>query len=224
MKKTILTLVCAIAALSVSAQRASSSSSSFFSTEKSDEKVTFGVRGGVNFSNLSIEGEGWDSHTGFHAGVNVDIPLLQSLYLSTGLYYTVKGFSGEETDGEEKVERKSSANYLEIPVLASYRYNFSDNAQLQVNVGPYFAYGIGGKQKYTAEYHSSRGWVIDAEGEQDYFDDEDNKFDVGLQIGAGVTFAKHIYLGLAYEFGFINVVPDYKTKNSNFMISLGYQF
>ena len=224
MKKTILTLVCAIAALSVSAQRASSSSSSFFSTEKSDEKVTFGVRGGVNFSNLSIEGEGWDSHTGFHAGVNVDIPLLQSLYLSTGLYYTVKGFSGEETDGEEKVERKSSANYLEIPVLASYRYNFSDNAQLQVNVGPYFAYGIGGKQKYTEEYHSSRGWVIDAEGEQDYFDDEDNKFDVGLQIGAGVTFAKHIYLGLAYEFGFINVVPDYKTKNSNFMISLGYQF
>ena len=205
MKKTILTLVCAIAALSVSAQRASSSSSSFFSTEKSDEKVTFGVRGGVNFSNLSIEGEGWDSHTGFHAGVNVDIPLLQSLYLSTGLYYTVKGFS------DDRVEKKASANYLEIPVLASYRYNFSDNAQLQVNVGPYFAYGIGGKQKYM-EY------------EWDYFDDEDNKFDVGLQIGAGVTFAKHIYLGLAYEFGFINVVPDYKTKNSNFMISLGYQF
>lgn len=227
MKKTILTLVCAIAALSVSAQRASSSSSSFFSTEKADNPVTFSIRGGVNFSNLAIEGEGWDSHTGFHAGVNVDIPLLQSLYLSTSLYYTVKGFSSDYTqeEGEYKVERKASANYLEIPVLASYRYNFSDNAQLQVNVGPYFAYGIGGKIKYTAhEYHSSKGWVIDAEGENDYFEHDDNKFDVGLQIGAGVTFVKHIYLGLAYEFGFINVVPDYKTKNRNFMISLGYQF
>ena len=231
MKKTILTLVCAIAALSVSAQRASSSSSSFFSTEKSDEKVTFGVRGGVNFSNLSIEGEGWDSHTGFHAGVNVDIPLLQSLYLATGLYYTVKGFSGEETEGghsgEYKVEQKSSANYLEIPVLASYRYNFSDNAQLQVNVGPYFAYGIGGKIKIKETdgvYSSGQLITNEIEEEVDYFNDEDNKFDVGLQIGAGVTFAKHIYLGLAYEFGFINVVPDYKTKNSNFMISLGYQF
>ena len=37
--------------------------------------------------------------------------------------------------------------YLEIPVLASYRYNFSDAAQLQINVGPYFAYGVGGKIK-----------------------------------------------------------------------------
>ena len=232
MKKTILTLVCAIAALSVSAQRASSSSSSFFSTEKADNPVTFSIRGGVNFSNLSVEGDGLDSHTGFHGGVNVDIPLLQSLYLSTGLYYTTKGFCKDQEEYDEfngrvtyKEEYKASANYLEIPVLASYRYNFSDNAQLQVNVGPYFAYGIGGKIKYTAqEYHSSKGWVTDAGGEGDYFNDDTNKFDVGLQIGAGMTFAKHIYLGVAYEFGFVNVIDDVKSKNSNFMISLGYQF
>mgnify|MGYP002625895421 CR=1 FL=1 len=230
MKKTILTLVCAIAALSVSAQRASSSSSSFFSTEKADNPVTFSIRGGVNFSNLSVEGEGLDSRTGFHGGVNVDIPLLQSLYLSTGLYYTTKGYGKVHEEGEymveNKVEHKASANYLEIPVLASYRYDFSDNAQLQVNVGPYFAYGIGGKIKYTEnEYYRSLGsWAINEERESDYFDDDTNKFDVGLQIGAGMTFAKHIYLGVAYEFGFVNVIDDVKSKNSNFMVSLGYQF
>ncbi len=37
-------------ALTASAQRASSSSSSFFSTEKSDQGVTFGIRAGLNLS------------------------------------------------------------------------------------------------------------------------------------------------------------------------------
>ncbi len=233
MKKTILTLVCAIAALSASAQRASSSSSSFFSTEKADNPVTFSIRGGVNFSNLSVEGDGLDSRTGFHGGVNVDIPLLQSLYLSTGLYYTAKGYSiNVDDDGASKniytAEYKAAGNYLELPVLASYRYDFSDNAQLQVNVGPYLAYGIGGKIKIKETdgvYSSGQLITKEIEEEVDYFDDDtNNKFDGGLQIGAGMTFAKHIYMGVAYEFGFVNVIDDVKSKNSNFMVSLGYQF
>ena len=232
MKKLLFTMVVAIMALTASAQRASSSSSSFFSTEKADNPVTFSIRGGVNFSNLSVEGDGLASRTGFHGGVNVDIPLLQSLYLSTGLYYTAKGYSiNVDDDGASKniytAEYKAAGNYLELPVLASYRYDFSDNAQLQVNVGPYFAYGIGGKIKIKETdgvYSSGQLITKEIEEEVDYFHDDTNKFDVGLQIGAGMTFAKHIYLGVAYEFGFVNVIDDVKSKNSNFMISLGYQF
>lgn len=44
MKKLFLVVVCAISALTVSAQRASSSSSSFFSTEKVDDGIQFGIR------------------------------------------------------------------------------------------------------------------------------------------------------------------------------------
>ena len=73
-------------------------------------------------------------------------------------------------------------------------------------------------------YSSGQLITKEIEEEVDYFHDDTNKFDVGLQIGAGMTFAKHIYLGVAYEFGFVNVIDDVKSKNSNFMISLGYQF
>lgn len=224
MKKLFITLVCAAFALTVSAQRASSSSSSFFSTEKSDQSVTFGVRAGVNFSNMSFSEDGvslsLNSHTGFNAGVVVDIPLMQSLYVQSGLFYTVKGCEAIEDDEKYTM----SPSYLEIPVLASYRYDFSDAAQLQINVGPYFAYGIGGKCTRT---EGGRDYDIDFFGGED--DDESmemKRFDVGLQIGAGITLAQHYYLGVAYEFGFASMsrYDALSIKNNNFMINLGYQF
>ena len=36
-------------------------------------------------------------------------------------------------------------NNIRVPVQASYRYNINNQYQLQVNLGPYFSYGIGGK-------------------------------------------------------------------------------
>ena len=91
MKKLFVAAVCAVFALTASAQRASSTSSSFFSTEKADEGVRFGVRAGLNFANLSGDHLDLDSRTSFHVGVIADIPLMQSLYIQTGLYFQSKG-------------------------------------------------------------------------------------------------------------------------------------
>jgi len=207
MKKVLLIAVCAILSLTASAQRATSSSSSFFSTEKADQPVTFGVRVGGNLSTMTGDIDDVKSRFGFNVGVNVDIPLLQSLYLQTGLYATQKGCKGDGYD------MKMNPLYLEIPVLASYRYNFSDATQLQVNFGPYMAYGISGKFKYEGH-------------EEDFFDDGGaKKFDAGLQIGAGVTVSK-FYIGCAYQFGLTNISDsdDGDMKNSNFMFNIGYNF
>ncbi|MDE7456452.1 MAG: PorT family protein [Prevotella sp.] len=217
MKKVFLTLACAVIALSVSAQRTGSSSSSFFSTTKSDQPITFSVRAGINFANMTLEAGkvsySPDTYTGFHAGVAVDFPLLESFYIQSGLYYTVKGAKVEDF----KEELTANPSYLEIPILASYRYNFSEAAQLQVNFGPYLAYGIGGKIKYEYERTSV---------EEDVFgDDAAKRFDAGLQIGAGVTIAQHYYVGCGYQFGLTDIGRDgIEVKNKNFFISLGYQF
>ena len=227
MKKLFVAAVCAVFALTASAQRASSTSSSFFSTEKADEGVRFGVRAGLNFANLSGDHLDLDSRTSFHVGVIADIPLMQSLYIQTGLYFQSKGAKSEfdmDYNGYDvKVEQTYSPMYLSIPVLASYRYNFSDALQLQVNFGPYFAYGIAGKYKVEA---SAAGESAD----EDYklFDSDEgdwNAFDCGLQVGAGLTFAKHYYLGFTYDFGLTEVADgDDAPTNSNWMISLGYNF
>lgn len=222
MKKLFVVIICAIMALSVSAQRASSSSSSFFSTEKAESGVRFGIRAGLNLSTLSLVEDNHtyttDSRAAWHVGAIVDIPLMQSLYVQSGLYFMNKG--GKETE-EEDYKVTYSPMYLEIPVLASYRYDFGSTAQLQINVGPYFAYGVGGKVKMEH----------DGEEESDDFFHEDSakKFDCGLQFGAGVTFASHYYLGFAYDLGLSNIAKnsgdsDGKIKNRSWMISLGYTF
>lgn len=219
MKKLLLTImVFAACTLTASAQRARSSSSSFFSTEKADEPITFGIRAGLNLATMKAK-DGKVSYTGdtrtsFNAGVMVDIPLLQSIYIQSGLYYTSKGYK-EKGDGWKST---ASANFLEIPILASYRYDFGDAAQLQFNIGPYFAYGIGGKFK---EEEGNK------EYSDDFFDDDTNKFDMGLQIGGGVTISKHYYIGVAYEWGLTNFwkdSDDESIKSKNFMINIGYTF
>ncbi len=218
MKKTLLLLVCAISALTASAQRAESSSSSFFSTERADQPVTFGIRGGVNFAKQSISSDGYSfslkSNVGFNVGVSVDIPILESFYLQSGLYYTVKGYKleGEDYEYEEAATEKVNPSYLEIPILASYRYNFSDRTQLQINFGPYVACGIAGKYKFGDE-------------EVDYFDDENKRFDAGLAFGAGMTFG-HIFVGLNYDLGLTNTLKDSEEsfKNRCLSINVGYNF
>lgn len=228
MRKKLLVLVCAFCALTASAQRASSSSSSFFSTEKVDGGVQFGIRAGLNFANESFSSDGYSaspkSRTSFHVGVIADIPLMQSLYIQTGLYLQNKGYKLEE-DGYEETAKPM---YLEIPVLASYRYDFSDALQLQVNFGPYFGYGLGGKVKGEEDGESG--------GEIDFFGDYDDegkagykRFNCGLQVGAGLTLSEHYYLGFAYQFGLTNIYDtpsgsDFKVKDQNWMISLGYNF
>lgn len=233
MKKVFLIAACAVFSLAASAQRASSSSSSFFSTDKAEQPVRFTIRGGVNFANIGVSGggesESLGSRTAFNAGVGVDIPIIESFYVQTGLFFTSKGYKRTEDRGDTRFTAKGNPAYLEIPILASYRYNFNDATQLEVNVGPYFAFGIGGKEKteeVTAFDKSTETAEIVTE-ETDFFNDDVKKFDMGLQVGLGVTFLKHVYLGVAYEFGFVNMFKDSdgeSAKNRNFMINLGYKF
>ena len=227
MKKVFLLAACAVFSLAASAQRASSSSSSFFSTDKAEQPVRFTIRGGVNFANIGVSGggesESLGSRTAFNAGVGVDIPIIESFYVQTGLFFTSKGYKRTEDRGDTRFTAKGTPAYLEIPILASYRYNFNDATQLEVNVGPYLAFGIGGKDKLEEKTEAA---VIETE-ENDFFNDDVKKFDMGLQVGLGVTFLKHVYLGVAYEFGFVNMFKDsddVKAKNRNFMINLGYKF
>lgn len=221
MRKNLLVIACAFCALTASAQRASSSSSSFFSTEKSDEGITFGIRAGLNMSNMTFSEDGIsgspDSRTSFHVGVTADIPLMQSLYVQTGLFFQNKGYKFDS----DNYTQTAKPMYFEIPVLASYRYDFSDAMQLQVNFGPYFGYGIGGKIKEESDYDNDE---IDFFGDKE--DDGCKRFNCGLQVGAGLTFSNHLYLGFSYQFGLSNISheSDFSLKDKNYMISLGYNF
>lgn len=213
MKKILMSLALVASVFSMSAQRASDSETSFFSTEKPEQLIHLGVRAGLNISNITSSD--MDSKCGFVGGVSVDFALMESLYINSGLFFQMSGCKLDEDGYKTTV----SPMYIKLPVMASYRYNFNESLQWQLNFGPYFAFGVGGKVK--TEYDGD-------EYKQDFFgDDEDQfggkRFDMGLGVGTGVTWNK-IFLGIEYDFGLTKVVKDAKGKNSNFSISLGYNF
>ena len=99
---------------------------------KPDDRFTFGLRVGANMSTFA--GGQWDdyleikSRWGFHAGFNVDVNIVKSFAIETGLYYTVKGANMGYIYRDE-----GKLTYLQLPILALYRlpvaeYEYERNA------------------------------------------------------------------------------------------------
>lgn len=237
MKKFFVATMVAVCAFSVSAQRASDSSEfSFWDGEQTEQKIVIGPRVGLNVSSLSVsnlEMENDKSKIGFNVGVAVEFPIVRSFYINSGLFYTTKGIKFEDSGSDWSEKETWNAGYLELPLYASYRLNFAEASQLQINFGPYFAYGVNGKVKYEV---NDEGDVskhdYDLFGVADENSDEDKggfkRFDCGLGVGLGYTWNR-IYLGINYQFGLVNIADkkdwgNGKIKNSNFNISVGYNF
>ncbi len=203
----------------------------------------FGVRAGVDVGYLRENpGTPWSTSTsgkaGFNVGVVAGIPVFKKyLYLEPGVYIAQKGaevvhswVSGcwydpwdnvDYCDEHTELEQKMTSYYVEIPVLVSARLDLSDNLQFQLNVGPYFAFGIGGNCKdYTPTYNK-----YDIFGDKGSF----RTFDCGISMGVSFLFNKHYWIGYQYELGLTNLYKENseikdKLYNSNNMISIGYNF
>ena len=216
MKKNVLILLAVFSSLGASAQN-------FWDGSRADRFVTFGIRAGVNASKQYAMDDQADRDYRFsyQVGVAVDLNLARSFSFNTGVMMVQKGWQWDYDDNRGKQKVTDNATYLEIPVLASYRVALSDQAQFQLNLGPYFAFGIFGDQKVTSTFPNGDNYSINS------FDEYEGgkKFDCGVSIGAGFTFS-HIYLGINYERGLINVSNDdnKRFQNGNIALSLGYNF
>lgn len=209
------------------------------------QEVKFGVKGGMNLSALGGDmkkfldewmGLSQKTRVGFHIGAFVDVEMTENFYIQPGLFYSSKGVKAE--DSGDKLTM--NLNYLEIPILASYRIAVSDNMKWHINAGPYLAYGLGGKIKTSGDGDDDEDYYSygdDDEGDWDEGSDKvfDKKggdlkrFDFGLSFGTGMSF-NAFYLGLKYDLGLVNIGGEtwkegkVKVKNSNFAISVGYTF
>lgn len=156
----------------------------------------------------------------------VEKPILQSLSAKAGVFYTMKGTVGKNDAGfGGTLTTTFSPAYIEIPVLASYRYQINEKLRVQFDLGPYFAIGIHGKDK--KENSGNGSFSRPTETEYDLFgkDGQLKRFDFGLRFGPEVVFNNKFRGGLGYEFSVINISNmGGKVGNGNFMVNLGYSF
>lgn len=204
------------------------------------QDLTFSItaHGGGNVSFMDVQETNTDPRFGYKAGVGVEFNLPQQFFIETGLDITSKGAKKKWTaEGDvngnifnNKVSFKENINttYLILPLRAGYRLPVSDNIRMNLSLGPYFGYGIGGKLKSEAN-----GYLRTASGETKPYN-EDNKvnsfsstalkrFDMGLSCNVGVEYQR-VLLNVGYEYGIINYSrTKYSSYNNNLYLTLGYR-
>jgi hypothetical protein len=191
-------------------------------------KTTFGIRAGINFQNITGK-DGNDKDldyklkTGFHVGVNADIPIAPEFYVQPGLLFSTKGAKYDDA-----ADTRTNVSYLEIPVNFLYKPVLG-TGKLLLGFGPYAAFAVGGKIK-------SDNADVDIK-----FDNEVSptspdayrtmkRFDFGANLLAGYEFSNRLSAQLNAQLGLVKINPkitgissDAKAKNTGFGVSLGYR-
>jgi hypothetical protein len=173
--------------------------------------VSFGVRAGVNFQNLTGKYSNGDKFTnklipGFNIGANAEIPIATDFYIQPGLLFSTKGAKWKESDV------KTTLSYVEVPINFLYKPALGAG-KLLLGFGPYVAFGVGSS---NIDFGTNPSEI--------------KRFDAGGNLLAGYEFSNKLSFQLNTGLGLINIANreagDNKSsiKNTGFGISAGYRF
>lgn len=202
-------------------------------------KMSFGVLGGVNFQNFNGKDASGDKLTndmivGYHAGINVQIPIAPQFYFQPGLLYSIKGAKNTYTVLGTSITSTTKLSYIEMPLNLVYKAQLG-NGFFMLGFGPYVGYGINGTVV-------TKGGSLSLDQKvkfQNVVETSDNQtepyvkaLDVGGNIFAGYEMAAGIFVQLNTQLGMVKINPEYKiatddksvVKNTGYGLSLGYRF
>jgi hypothetical protein len=202
-------------------------------TEKS--KTSFAILGGINLQNLNGKdksGNKLDNNLqpGFHAGLNIQIPIAPSFCFQPGLLFTTKG--AKNTGSVLTTTTKLS--YIELPLNLVYKGKLG-NGYIMIGFGPYVAYGIGGNVT-TEGGDVSLDTKVKFQNVVQLTDPLLTTYFKGLDAGgnvfAGYETAGGLFFQLNTQFGMVNISPENEwitndesaIRNTGFGLSLGYRF
>jgi hypothetical protein len=207
-----------------------------FSQGSGDSKTSFAVLGGVNLQNWNgkdVSGNKLENDLviGYHAGVNIQLPVAPEFYFQPGLLFSTKG--AKNTVGSLTSTYKLS--YIELPLNFVYKAVVG-NGYFLLGFGPYAAYGIGGKAIYeggstTVETDIEFKKVV--ESGDPLTTKYIKPFDAGANLFFGYELPAGLFLQLNTQLGLLDINPednritgDNKSslKNTGYGISLGYRF
>jgi hypothetical protein len=203
------------------------------------DKLSFGVLGGVNFQNLNgknMSGDKLENEMilGYHAGVNVQIPIAPQFYFQPGLIFSTKGAQNNYSVLGVDFTSTTKLSYIEMPLNLVYKAMLG-NGYFMLGFGPYIGYGIGGKVT-TEGGDISLDQDIEFQNVVETSDDMTVPYykalDFGGNIFAGYELSNGIFAQFNTQLGMVKINPEYKilsddesiVKNTGFGLSLGYRF
>lgn len=203
-------------------------------------KTKFGIRAGLNIANITEKannGVSIDSKSkaGLHAGVAVEHGLGYDWFVESGLYYSGKGatFEMSKLSQGEVPDFKFNLHYLQLPLMAGYRFEASPRWAATFAAGGYAAYGFSGNMKAMGMKFDLFDKGIPMEYDDGYsMISKLKRFDVGLRFAVAAEFDGHYYFGVNCDLGLKNlnnstlngITTTGTDKTTNFGITVGYTF
>jgi Outer membrane protein beta-barrel domain len=178
----------------------------------------FGVKGGVILADLHEDDNGqttpFDFRTGLVAGGFVTWPLGSRLEIQPEVLFTQKGAKVEQGGGT----LTQKLDYVDVPVLASYRIFGAPGRHLAVFAGP--AFGVRVRAKSSASF--SGGSTV-----EDDVSDQVARTDLAIVGGAAYHRGRLVVDG-RYSWGFSDIdqdkSDDVKIRNRGISFLAGWRF
>ncbi|MDP3682238.1 MAG: porin family protein [Flavobacterium sp.] len=159
-----------------------------------DSASKFGVKGGVNFSNLYTEDvDDNNVLTGFNVGFFAKLPISNNIALQPEISYTGKGAELVYNNSLVSGTAQFKLDYIEVPLLLVVNVTKNFN----IHAGPYAAYMVSAK---TTNKSDSGSYNFEDNIDTDDF----NKFDAGLAGGVGIDL-EPVSFGVRYNYGLTKI-------------------
>lgn len=163
------------------------------------QNIDFGIKTGLNISNINGGEPSRNNLFGLHAGVFAEIKLNEKFSFQPELLYSMQG---SEVGNLLKIK----LDYFSIPLMAKYFVT----EKFSLEMGPQLSFLVNDKIEYN----------------DNSIPDEDttaSSFDFGLNLGFGYNISDNFFTQVRYNYGITTISENPDIKNSIFQISLGYK-
>ncbi|GAA4952281.1 hypothetical protein GCM10023314_27140 [Algibacter agarivorans] len=182
-------------------------------TNTYSQEVSFGVKAGVNFSDITGDDTAsFSGLTAFHIGVVSEIMISETFAFQPELLYSAQGSDWKDDFEGETFEGTVKLSYLNIPLMA--KYYVAEGFSLEV--GPQLGLLLSAKDEYDST--------------EDDIKDDLKGLDFGVNFGLGYKLDNGLNFGARYNLGLTDgndnpdSLGDSSYKNSVIQVSVGYFF
>ncbi|MDE7408284.1 MAG: PorT family protein, partial [Muribaculaceae bacterium] len=193
-----------------------------------NNKDYWGIRAGIEMTKVNADGGDYGIKPGVSVGVINNVPLVANLYIEPGLkfyYDSYSVYSGNFDWFIPGCDDTYTYTYtysyhkfgFRIPVMAGYRFDFTNGLRVNLFTGPVFEMGLLAKERSkrsdgktdTSDLYTDLGSM--------------NRVDIKWGVGAGIAY-KSYYLEASGAAGLLNLTDSDRYKENIVTISVGYNF
>ena len=179
------------------------------SVNKYNKNTNYGIKLGINLANIHGKNVN-DTKTkfGIIGGIYYDYSIQGNFSIQPEVLFSMKGFRVE--DQNWNIEGQETFNYIDIPVLVKYKYEYSSSFQPILYFGPCFSFHL------FSTYHVENNNITYSGDRKDM-----KSFELSIAPGLILKLNNKLDVDCRFTLG-LTEVNAIKSKNSVLSIILGY--